>query len=80
MSRLAHGGITMKKFLAPLSLALVAASPAHAVQIDVEIINLTRGSYFTSFMVTADDGLSRSVLSQNQRVDNPVRFTITRTQ
>jgi hypothetical protein len=43
----------MKKLLAPLSLALAAATPAHAVQFDVEIINLTRGSYFTPFLVAA---------------------------
>ena len=43
----------MKKIFAPLTLALAAVNPAQAAQFDVEIINLTRGSYFTPFLVTA---------------------------
>lgn len=43
----------MNKTLGPLALALAAAAPAHATQFDVEIINLTRGSYFTPFLVAA---------------------------
>ncbi|MEL7044442.1 MAG: spondin domain-containing protein [Pseudomonadota bacterium] len=43
----------MKKLLAPLSLAVAVAAPAQAVDFDVEITNLTRGSYFTPFLVTA---------------------------
>lgn len=49
----------MKKVLAPLALALTAATPAQAVQFDVEIINLTRGSYFTPFLVTAHPDSAR---------------------
>ena len=43
----------MKKYLAPLALAMAAAGPAQATQFDVAIINLTRGSYFTPFLVAA---------------------------
>ena len=43
----------MKTLLAPLTLAAVIAAPAQAVDFDVEITNLTRGSYFTPFLVTA---------------------------
>lgn len=43
----------MKKLLAPLAAALTLANPAEATQFDVEIINLTRGSYFTPFLVAA---------------------------
>ncbi|MEM1187481.1 MAG: spondin domain-containing protein [Pseudomonadota bacterium] len=43
----------MKKLLAPLSLAAAVAAPAQAVDFDVAITNLTRGSYFTPFLVTA---------------------------
>ena len=43
----------MKNVLAPLALALAIASPGHAAQLEVQITNLTRGSWFTPFLVTA---------------------------
>ncbi|WOJ94791.1 spondin domain-containing protein [Congregibacter variabilis] len=43
----------MKRTLASLALFASAIAPAGAAQFDVEIINLTRGSYFTPFLVAA---------------------------
>jgi len=43
----------MKKSFATLALLASAIAPAGAAQFDVEIINLTRGSYFTPFLVAA---------------------------
>ena len=43
----------MKNTLAVLPLATAAATPVSATDFDVEIINLTRGSYFTPFLVAA---------------------------
>jgi len=43
----------MKQLITPLALAAMAAAPAHAADFDVTITNLTRGSYFTPFLVTA---------------------------
>ena len=49
----------MKKLIAPLSLALLGANSAHAAQWDIEITNLTRGSWFTPFLVTAHNDSAR---------------------
>ncbi len=45
----------MKQLIAPLTLAVVAgaALPAQATDFDVQITNLTRGSYFTPFLIAA---------------------------
>lgn len=43
----------MKRFLCSLSLLAAGIAPAGATQFDVEIVNLTRGSYFTPFLVAA---------------------------
>ncbi|MDP5054928.1 MAG: spondin domain-containing protein, partial [Congregibacter sp.] len=43
----------MKRTLASLALLASAIAPAGAAQFDVEIINLTRGSYFTPLLVAA---------------------------
>ena len=41
----------MKKLI--VSLALVASSNSFGAQLDIEITNLTRGSWFTPFLVAA---------------------------
>ena len=43
----------MKKTLAPLALLATVAGPVSAADLDVDIINLTRGNYFTPFLVAA---------------------------
>ncbi|WOJ98512.1 spondin domain-containing protein [Congregibacter brevis] len=43
----------MKKTFASLALLATSIAPAGAAQFDVEIINLTRGSYFTPLLVAA---------------------------
>tara|TARA_R110002110_G_scaffold362241_1_gene572069 strand:- start:158762 stop:159466 length:705 start_codon:yes stop_codon:yes gene_type:complete len=44
----------MKKTLTSMSLlCVIAAAPAGATNFDVELVNLTRGSYFTPFLVAA---------------------------
>lgn len=43
----------MNKTFASLALLASAVAPVGAAQLDVEIINLTRGSYFTPFLVAA---------------------------
>jgi hypothetical protein len=47
----------MKKLM--VSLALIASSGVHAVDFDVQITNLTRGSYFTPLLVAAHDSGTR---------------------
>jgi hypothetical protein len=49
----------MNTLLRPLALATLVAAPAYAVDFDVEISNLTRGSYFTPFLVTAHADTAR---------------------
>lgn len=49
----------MKKSLASLALLSTIAAPAGATQFDVDIINLTRGSYFTPFLVAAHSDSAR---------------------
>ena len=53
----------MKKYFAPLAMAAAVTAPAQTVDLDVEITNLTRGSFFTPFLVTA-------------HVDSAVLFTV----
>lgn len=43
----------MKRLMTALTLIAGAAGPVGATDFDVEIINLTRGSYFTPFLVAA---------------------------
>lgn len=42
-----------KTTLVPLALLAAAAGPLSAADLDIDIINLTRGSYFTPFLVAA---------------------------
>ncbi|MEO0435912.1 MAG: spondin domain-containing protein [Pseudomonadota bacterium] len=53
----------MKKPLTSLSLLAALAAPASATDFDVEIINLTRGSWFTPFLVAAHADSARLFMS-----------------
>ncbi|MGI9285852.1 MAG: hypothetical protein ACR2P1_10725, partial [Pseudomonadales bacterium] len=55
----------MKKFFTRRALPaialilLAAAGNSHAAQLDIEIVNLTRGSWFTPLLVTAHPDSAR---------------------